>query len=293
MTASSLALRPTGGADDGDRIDDSSFSRIATLVNRQTGIRLPPSKRLMVEARLRRRVRACGQPNLAAYCRFLFQEGGLDREALHLIDVVTTNKTDFFRESDHFRFLAGPGLDAMLGRAGGGRRTRLKLWSAASSIGAEAYTIAMVLAEAAARGPGFDFTVLGTDISTAVLAHAKMAIYPTAFAAPVPEGLRHRYFMEARDPVRQEVRVVPELRARVSFARLNLMDTRYAVDSDFDAIFLRNVLIYFERDVQIAVVGRLIRHIRPGGFLFLGHSESGIAAELPLRQLAPATFQVE
>ncbi|ARC87535.1 protein-glutamate O-methyltransferase CheR [Rhodovulum sp. MB263] len=290
MSASSLALLQTGCAETGDRIDDQSFARIAALVNRQTGIRLPPSKRTMVEARLRRRMRACGKPDLAAYCRFLFDEGGLDRETLHLIDVVTTNKTDFFREPDHFRFLAGPGLEAMLARRG--RPSRLKLWSAASSIGAEAYTIAMVLADAAARGPGFDFTVLGTDISTAVLAQARMAIYPSAFAAPVPEPMRRRYFMQARDPARQELRVVPELRARVSFARLNLMEAQYAVDADFDAIFLRNVLIYFEREVQIAVVGRLIRHIRPGGFLFLGHSESSVGNELPLRQLAPATFQV-
>ncbi|WP_237400055.1 CheR family methyltransferase [Rhodovulum sulfidophilum] len=290
MSASSLAPMQTGRAENGDRIDDKSFSRIAVLVNRQTGIRLPPSKRTMVEARLRRRMRACGKPDLAAYCRFLFDEGGIERETVHLIDVVTTNKTDFFREPDHFRFLAGPGLEAMLARRG--RPCRLKLWSAASSIGAEAYTIAMVLAEAAARGPGFDFTVLGTDISTAVLARARMAIYPTGFAAPVPEPMRRRYFMAARDPARQELRVVPELRARVSFARLNLMDAHYGVDADFDAIFLRNVLIYFEREVQIAVVGRLIRHIRPGGFLFLGHSESSVGSELPLRQLAPATFQV-
>ncbi|BAQ67347.1 chemotaxis protein cheR [Rhodovulum sulfidophilum] len=228
MSASSLAPMQTGRAENGDRIDDKSFSRIAALVNRQTGIRLPPSKRTMVEAMLARRGRPC----------------------------------------------------------------RLKLWSAASSIGAEAYTIAMVLAEAAARGPGFDFTVLGTDISTAVLARARMAIYPTGFAAPVPEPMRRRYFMAARDPARQELRVMPELRARVSFARLNLMDAHYGVDADFDAIFLRNVLIYFEREVQIAVVGRLIRHIRPDGFLFLGHSESSVGSELPLRQLAPATFQV-
>jgi len=293
MPVSTVAQRTSLANSDSDQLDEGCFERIATMVNNRTGIRLPPSKRTMIEARLRKRMRACGQRSLDAYCQFLFEQGGLASEAAHVIDVVTTNKTDFFREPDHFRFISSQGIEALLPHHNRERQPKLKFWSAASSNGAEAYTIAMVLADLAGSKERFDFSILGTDISTAMLRHAQMAIYPTDFADPVPAVMRQRFLLEARDPKRNEVRIVPELRRRVRFAQLNLMDDSYPFDRDFDAIFLRNVLIYFERDVQIAVARRLIGHLRPGGYLFLGHSETSVGAALPVRQLAPAIFQLK
>ncbi len=172
------------------------------------------------------------------------------------------------------------------------RAPLLKVWSAASSTGAEAYTIAMVLADMAAARRNFRFAVLGTDISTDVLEAGRRAIYPAELVAPVPPGMQSRYLMHARQPgTRPDVRIVPELRRQVRFDRLNLMDANYPYDRDVDIIFLRNVLIYFDKQDQASVIARLVGHLRPGGYLLLGHSESMIGTSITMRQIAPAVFQ--
>jgi chemotaxis protein methyltransferase CheR len=275
-----------------DRLKEKDYARIARLVSNHTGIKLPPSKRTMVEGRLRKRMRVLGHAGFAEYSRYLFEQGGIDSEFVHLIDAVTTNKTDFFREVEHFTALEQDIVPALISMRRPGERVSIKLWSAASSTGAEAYTIAMVMAELAARLGEMNFEVLGTDISTEVLEQAKLAIYPSEMVTPVPAAIRERYVMHGRTLDRQgEVRIVPELRRRVRFCRLNLMDAKYPFDHDMDVIFLRNVLIYFDKPTQEAVVGRLLGHLRPGGFLFLGHSESVVGSSLKLRQWAPSVFQ--
>jgi chemotaxis protein methyltransferase CheR len=275
-----------------DRLSDADFSRIAGLVGAHTGIKLPPGKRLMVEGRLRKRMRGLGLSNLSEYCGLLFERNGLEEEFGHVVDAVTTNKTDFFREPQHFDMLERHIVPALLKGKRGGGKPHLKLWSAASSCGAEAYTIAMVLADIAAYDNGFRFAVLGTDISTEMLSAGARAIYPAEMIAPVPADMQKRYIMHSKAPhLRGQVRIVPELRRLVRFQHLNLMHESYPVDRDVDVIFLRNVLIYFEKATQEAVVSRLIGHLRPGGYLMLGHSESMIGTNLGLRQLAPAVFQ--
>lgn len=275
-----------------DRLKDGDYARIAHLVSDHSGIKLPPAKRTMVEGRLRKRMRTLGYARLAEYCSFLFDQGGLDSEFVHLIDAVTTNKTDFFREVEHFSVLETEIIPALVDMRRSGAKATIKLWSAASSTGAEAYTIAMVMADIAARRRELDFEVLGTDISTEVLDQAKLAVYPREMIAPVPAETCGRYVMRGHTPDRQaEVRIVPELRRKVRFARLNLMDQRYPFDRDMDVIFLRNVLIYFDKPTQEAVASRLVDHLRPGGFLFLGHSESVVGSSLNMRQWAPAVFQ--
>lgn len=285
-----LALKPTPVDDGEDHLSALDFSRIAKLIEGEAGIKLPPGKRLMVEGRLRKRMRALGQGDFAGYCDLLFKQGGLERELTHLINAVTTNKTDFFREAEHFDFLVEHMVPALLKSRE--RNPLLKLWSAASSTGAEAYTLAMVLDELLAQRHDFRFAILGTDISTAVLAQGRRAVYAAELIAPVPPEMQARYFMHARRPgPRREVRVVPELRRLVRFAHLNLMEQSYPFDRDVDVIFLRNVLIYFEKADQDAVVARLVGHLRPGGYLVLGHSESMIGTSLAVRQVAPAVFQ--
>lgn len=291
---SASALRKSASLiPDPDGLSDTHFNRLAALVTHETGIRLPAAKRTMLEGRLRKRMRAVGASSLDGYCRFLFDENGLDAEMTHLIDAVTTNKTDFFREPEHFEFLRRHIVPDCLKRHRGAGKPQLTVWSAAASNGAEAYTIAMVLADLAGRnGERFGFSILGTDISTDILAQARKAVYPEEFVSPVPEDLRRRYLMSSRDRSNPEVRVVPELRKCVRFSGLNLMDADYRMPKDVDVIFLRNVLIYFDKPTQIAVVERLIRHLRPGGYLILGHSETMIGSVLPLRQLSPAVFQL-
>jgi len=289
-SAAKTIVLPEGDPDGGLSI--ANYSRIATLISTEVGIKLPPSKRLMLEGRLRKRVRALGHDSMDAYCDYLFRENGLEHERPYLINAVTTNKTDFFREPEHFTLLQERLVPALLKLRAGERNPLLKIWSAASSTGAEAYTLAMVLADLAAARHDFRYSILGTDISTAVLALGQRAVYPTELIAPVPAGMQARYLMHARRPGnRPEVRIVPELRRLVQFARLNLMDRTYPFDRDVDVVFLRNVLIYFEKRDQEAVIARLIEHLRPEGYLVLGHSESMIGTSIVLRQVAPAVFQ--
>jgi chemotaxis protein methyltransferase CheR len=275
-----------------DHLSERDFKRIIDLIGAEVGIKLSSSKRMMVEGRLRRRVRILGLSSLEEYGAFLFQENGLMSERIHLIDAVTTNKTDFFREPEHFDLLERKLVPALLQERRSERNPVLKIWSAASSTGAEAYTLAMVLADLASRRGDFRFAILGTDISTAVLETAERAVYPADQIAPIPQEKQQRYLMfSKRAGLRPDVRIVPELRRLVRFARLNLMDSSYLIDRNVDVIFLRNVLIYFEKSDQEKVIRRLHTHLRPGGYLILGHSESMIGNGIAMQQIAPAVLQ--
>lgn len=255
-------------------LSDKNFWHLSELIESSTGIRLPPNKRSMVEGRLRKRLKALCIPRIDEYCHLIFEQGALSVELPHLIDCMTTNKTDFFREPSHFEVLRSHILPEILSGANAAQGRHIKIWSAAASIGAEAYTIAMVLDQELRNRPGVRFSILGTDISTDVLRQAQRAIYSLEMMIPVPHEMHGRYLMRARDPGRKEVRIVPELRRAVQFKRLNLVEQSYPVDRDMDVIFCRNILIYFSKPVQDSVVSRLISHLRPGGYLILGHSES-------------------
>jgi chemotaxis protein methyltransferase CheR len=274
-----------------DQLSERHFAAIAAAIESRAGIKLPRAKRTMVEGRLRRRVRALGLDSLRDYGAHLFDAGGLAQEMPELIECVTTNKTDFFREPSHFDFMRDRAVQE-LGKWQGSALPSLKVWSAAASTGAEAYTAAMVLQDLVDRGRIRRFSVLGTDISVEVLGEAQRAIYPREFVEPVPADLRRRFLMSSRDPASATVRIVPELRGRVAFHQLNLMDAAYPYDCDVDIIFCRNVLIYFDKQVQRGVVTRLCGHLREGGFLILGHSESMAASGVDgLRQAGPTIYQ--
>lgn len=267
----------------------ADFTRLASFIQSYAGIKMTPMKKTLVEGRLRRRVRALGMSDLSEYCRYLFDHGGLENEAVHVIDVVTTNKTDFFREPQHFQFLVDQALPQMVAERTGTNRA-IKGWSAASSTGAEPYTIAMMLARFCEQQDGLGYSLFATDICTEVLHTAARAVYKEEDVTPVPAELLKRYVMRSRDPARHEVRISPELRRNVHFRRLNLMDETYSMARDMDFIFCRNVLIYFDKETQRQVVERLCRHLRPGGFLFLGHAEALTGHGLPLIPVANAVF---
>lgn len=266
------------------------FKRVSELVGEKVGIKLPDVKRTLVEGRLRKRMRAVGFDRLGDYCKWLFDCDGLNQELAHLIDVVTTNKTDFFREPDHYDSLERLIVPDLLRRRE--PNPRIKIWSAACSNGAEAYSAAMVLEDMLRQRKSFRYAVLGTDVAGSVLTQARRAVYASEWMEPVPTDMRARYVMYARRPgQRTEVRIAPEIRRHVAFRHLNLIDASYPIDRDVDVIFLRNVLIYFEKPVQEMVIGRLLGHLRVGGYLILGHSESMIGNGFDLKQIAPATFQ--
>ncbi|SFK66500.1 CheR family methyltransferase [Methylorubrum salsuginis] len=276
-----------------DQLSERHFRSIAEVIETRVGIQLPVTKRTMLEGRLRKRVRALRLDSLDDYGRHLFDQGRLAEEFVHLVDCVTTNKTDFFREPAHFDLMRQtlvPRLRALSGHRG--ERPLLKVWSAAASTGAEAYTLAMVLQDLINEGGRFEYAILGTDVSTEVLRVAAAGIYSDDMLDAVPAATRRRYVMAARDPARQQGRIVPELRRRVRFQHLNLMDERYAIDRDVDILFCRNVLIYFDRPTQRAVLERLAGHLRPGGYLIVGHSESMSVAGLQgLTQVTSTVFR--
>jgi chemotaxis protein methyltransferase CheR len=274
------------------RLSERHFRSIAELIEGEVGIKLPAVKRLMLEGRLQKRVRALNHASVNEYVERLFHDGLLKTEFVHLIDCVTTNKTDFFREPSHFEFLRNTAVHELLKHRGRERRG-LKIWSAACSTGMEAYTVAIVLDDMIRNGAAFQFRILGTDISTHVLGVARAGIYTSDMLGPVPSELARRYFMRSKDPSRVEVRMVPELRRLVSFMRMNLMDPTYPVDRDVDIIFCRNVLIYFDKETQNRVVDRLCGHLRPGGYLMVGHSESMVQqGASKLRQVQPTIFKI-
>lgn len=270
-----------------DTLSATNYRRLAQFIHDYSGIKMPPAKKTMLEGRLRKRVRDQGLQSLDEYCVFLFEKGGIEAEAIHLIDVVTTNKTDFFREPVHFDFMTNVALPGFVKE---GRR-QVRVWSAACSIGAEPYTIAMLMEDFCQANRGLDYSIFATDLCTQVLAEALLGIYPAAMIEPVPLALRQRHLLTSRDTAKKTVRIAPNLRSKLSFARQNLMDPTYAAPRDLDMIFCRNLLIYFDKPTQATVLKRLCTHLRPGGYLFLGHSETIVGVDLPVRTAAGTVFQ--
>ena len=270
-----------------EQLSARNFQRLATFIQDYSGIKMPANKRTMLEGRLRRRMRATRIGDVNEYCRFLFDEDGLASETIHLIDAVTTNKTEFFREPAHFDFLIAKGLPALAAK---GKR-EIKIWSSACSTGAEPYTIAMVMDEFCEKQRGVDYSILCTDICTEVLDQAVAGRFSEAMIEPVSMARRQRYVMRSRDAASHEVRIKPDLRGKLSFARLNLMDDAYPIENDLDIVFCRNILIYFDKPTQAKVLKRLCNHLAPGGYLFLGHSESIVGIDLPVVQIANTVFQ--
>lgn len=268
-------------------LSQAGFARFARYITGELGIKMPESKLTMVQSRLLRRVRELRLASVDQYAEHFFaSSSGEERE--YFINAITTNKTDFFREPGHFAWLAGTVLPAWTPQTG---QARFKVWSAGCSSGEEVYTIAMVLAEYASRQQGFDFAILGTDVSTRMLERARTAIYEETRILPVPPELRRKYLARGRFGSAPAARVVPALRQKVSIHQLNFMDEEYHIRDTFDAVFFRNVMIYFDKNTQEAVINRICRNLAPGGYLFAGHSESLAGLDIPLRPVKPSIYR--
>jgi chemotaxis protein methyltransferase CheR len=271
-----------------ETISSRDYARLCELIYAEAGIHLGTEKKTMLEARIRRRLKALELQSYGQYCDFLFGHQGMKEEIVHFIDVVTTNKTDFFREPGHFDFLVERALPEN-SRNGSGRP--FLIWSAGCSTGEEPYTMAIVLSEYAQTHPGFRFRILASDISTVVLGKAELGVYSSDVVDPVAPQLRRKYFMRSREPGSERVRVVPELRRSIEFRRLNFMDSDYGVPEKADAIFCRNVIIYFDRPTQERILLKLSNCLAPGGYMFVGHSETLHDMNLPLEPVAPALYR--
>ncbi|MEW5746881.1 MAG: protein-glutamate O-methyltransferase [Nitrospirota bacterium] len=272
-------------------MSEKDFKRLSEFIYGECGIKMPPSKKTMLEARLQKRLRSLGLRSFAEYCDYLFSPEGVEREMVSMIDMVTTNKTDFFREPTHFDYLTRTALPQLIRSEGAGTERTLTVWSAGCSSGEEPYTLAIVLSEFAEQYRGFSFTILATDISTRVLEKAKTGIYEADRVEPVAPALLQKYFLRSKDRSKGLVRVVPELRETVKFRRLNFMDEDFGFREPIDVIFCRNVIIYFDRPTQERLLNKFCRHLGPRGYLFMGHSETLNGLNVPLVSAAPTVYR--
>lgn len=270
------------------QLTQDEFDKLSKFIYKESGIKMPPVKKVMLQSRLQKRLRQLNMSNFKDYISYVFSKEGLNNEIIHMLDVVSTNKTDFFREPIHFDFLSQEVLPQFI--LDKNYRT-IKVWSAGCSSGEEPYTIAIVLADFAEKNPGFDYSIVGTDISTQILQKAADAVYKEDRVQIIPMETKKKYFLRSKDRVDPTVKVSPNLRRKVRFGRLNFMDPLYDVPEMFDAIFCRNVLIYFDRETQEKVIQKLCTKLKPGGYFFLGHSESIMSMEVPLKQVKPTIFR--
>jgi len=269
-------------------MDNKIFERFSEFIKSELGIKMPVSKKTLLEARLQKRLRELCMATHEEYCEYLFSPRGMEEELVNLVDVVTTNTTDFFREPKHFDLLTNTVLPALQARGISSRG--VTIWSAGCSSGEEPYTLSMVLNEFARQNSGFDFSILATDISTQVLRMAVRAVYPETKTGPIPAEYRKRYLLRSKDRSRRLVRIGPEVRNRVRFRRLNFME-EFSFDGQLDIIFCRNVVIYFDRQTQETLFTRFCRKLSVGGYLFIGHSESLAGMNLPLEPVAPTVYR--
>ncbi|MCP4717054.1 MAG: protein-glutamate O-methyltransferase [Deltaproteobacteria bacterium] len=274
-------------------MSDALFNQLSRHIESITGIKMPINKKTMLEGRLRRRVRALGFTSFKEYTEHVFNSSEGSDENVHLLDAVTTNKTDFFREPTHFDYLSSTVLPEFMGAQGKVSRKNLRIWSAGCSTGEEPYTLAMVLSEFAQQYKDFNFSILATDLSTEVLRKAINAVYDTQKVAPVSTALKKKYLLRSRNSSEDVVRIVPELRNKVTFGRLNFMQPDFGIKESMDVIFCRNVIIYFDRQTQEKLLNQFCRHLVPGGYVFMGHSETLTGLNVPLDQVGPTIYRLQ
>jgi len=266
------------------KMSDAIFNKLSNFIYQELGIKMPEVKRVMLESRLHRRLKELNVNTFEEYCNIVFNKKGSNSEIVHMIDVVTTNKTDFFREPAHFDYLKSVILPQFT-------RRPLKIWSSACSSGEEPYTLAMVLQEAVENNQLYDYNILASDISTRMLKTGLDAIYPLQRLEGIPLNIIKKNFLKSKDPLNKTARIIPELRNKVTFIRLNLMEDLSEVKDMFDVIFCRNVLIYFDRQTQEKVINKLCGKLKNDGYFFLGHSESITGMNVSLVNQQPTIFK--
>ena len=248
--------------------NDRDFRRVCELIHKRAGIALAPAKRDMVYGRLSRRLRALGLHSFQDYLDQLERDGGDEWQAF--TNALTTNLTSFFREPHHFEKLR----EELLARA---HRAPLQIWSCAASTGEEPYSLAITACEAFGTLTP-PVRILATDVDTQVLATGAQGVYPLERIAGLDPALKRRYFQRGTGPNEGKCRVLPALRRLIEFRQLNLLAPRYDVGGPYDALFCRNVMIYFDKPTQRGILSRLVQHMGDDDLLYTGHSENYLHA---------------
>lgn len=270
------------------RLRPRDFARFQELVQREAGIFLSTQKQALLVGRLARRLRELALDDFGDYFERVVEDPA---ERVRCLDLVTTNETHFFREPRHFEIMATRLLPRLAAEVEAGQRPRrVRVWSAACSSGEEPWSIAMTLLGAFPPASGVEVEVLATDLSTRVLERARAGLYPIEKARDIPEAHRKRFMLRGTGSAEGLMKVGPELREVVRFARLNLVNEDWPGIGTFDLVFCRNVLIYFALETRRTVVRHLLSHLAGDGVLFLGHAESLSGLGLPVHAVAPTVF---
>lgn len=269
-------------------INEKEFSFITNLVYNRFGIHMPEQKKVLVSGRLSKRLRRLGCANFSDYIHLLDKDAtGI--EVSEMINLLTTNHSFFFREGDHFDFLENTVLAELSSEFSRNAAYPLRIWSAGCASGEEVYSVAMLLHDRFSGKPGSpDIGLLATDISLNALQTAKHGVYAEQKFNEMPARFRQRYL---KGTERQEYAVAEEIKSMVLFKRLNLMAEAYPMKGQFDVVFCRNVMIYFNQESRNRVVSTLYRYVKPGGYLFIGHSESLPREWNPFDYVKPAIYR--
>jgi chemotaxis protein methyltransferase CheR len=293
--------RPWGSAPPAARVDgkvspfeppplsDKDLAAIIRLVYQKSGITLHEGKRALVTARLQKRLRATGARTFSEYLKLVDNDSSGD-ELVMLLDAIATNHTSFFREAEHFAFLRQRVIPEWIAQHGASSLEPLDIWSAACSSGEEPYTLAITLMQALPERDHGRFRVLASDLSTKALRAAEAGVYRIEKVSDLPIEILRAYFEKGLGAQDGWARVQPHVRRHIEFRQVNLLEVG-ALGRTFTAIFCRNVMIYFDRQVQQRVVAALEQQLKPGGYLFISHSESLNGITHGLRWVAPAIYQ--
>ena len=265
-------------------ITDREFDQFQKLIYEQVGITLGEQKKTLIVSRLSKRLRELALPSFQAYYDHVVGDVGQE-ELTNLLDLVSTNKTDFFREPGHFDFLREQILPSRRGTQ------QIRIWSSASSSGEEPYTIAMTLYDEVHNPAQWDMKILASDISTRVLAKAASGVYDEERVANLPKDVVQRHFLKGKGPQAGKVKVRSHVSSLVTYRRINLMDATFPIRTPLDLIFCRNVMIYFDRPTQAALMKKFHQYLKPGGYLFIGHSESLQWIDHPFTYVKPTIYR--
>jgi len=255
-------------------LSDKDFNRFRKLIFELAGITLSEHKRALVYSRLAKRLRANKLDSYSDYYELVSQADPDSQEIVEFINAITTNKSSFFREPHHFDFLREEIFPVFLEEMNASRRKSIRIWSAGCSAGQEPYTLAMTLFEFFGAESAAEFQILATDIDTNVLSRAREGIYNDEQIEDIPDYLLRKYFLKGKGERAGLAKVGKDLQSIIQFNRLNLFDATWPMKEKLDIIFCRNVIIYFNRDTQRKLISRMTQHLKPGGYLMLGHSES-------------------
>lgn len=271
-----------------EHLSKDQFRKLAEFISDNYGIKMPENKKTTLQCRLQRRLKVLQIDNFSDYLEYLFSKEGQNHELIFMMDEVSTNKTDFFRENDHFDFFRNIILPAFVENKKA--LEPLNIWSAGCSSGEEGYTIAFTIEGFQERQGRFDYKIIGTDISSKIINQAVDGIYPEEKIKDIPYEIKKKYLLRSKNRENPTIRIKANIREKVSFFRQNLMDDSYEIPGTMDIIFCRNVLIYFNRPTQERVLHKLLGKLKKGGYLFLGHSETITNMDLPLHRIKPTIF---